>query len=301
MDNLDRSRRIWRFGIFEADVDAGELRRNGAKIRLQDQPFQILTVLLARAGKLVSREDLCREVWREGTFVEFDHALNTAVKKIRMAIGDDAVAPRYIETIPKRGYRFIAPVQPAKHATDLNVADLASNKSTTSVSWKIAGTVCVVVAVVVTGFAILHRARVAQAQEGKRVMLAVLPFENVSGDVGQESLCDGITQELITQLGRGDPRLGIAARSRVLPYRHTPKGAAQIGSELQVDYLMEGSLRRDGEHVRVTAELVRVSDQARIWGDNFDGENNNDLLVVESDLAKAIAARVRSDVLPAVP
>jgi TolB-like protein len=135
----------------------------------------------------------------------------------------------------------------------------------------------------------------------KGVVLAVLPFENASGDAGQQQLCDGLTQELITQLGRVDPsRLRVTARSRVLRYRNASKTVAQIGAELGADYLMEGNLRRAGSHVRVTAELIRARDEVRLWGDEFDNANGNESLTVEMEIAKAITDKVRADALLAM-
>lgn len=294
-------RGIWRFGVFEADLDAGELRKRGARIRLQEQPFQVLAVLLLREGQLVTREELRREVWPEDTFVEFDHALNTAVKKIRIALGDDACAPRYIETVPKRGYRFIAPVQAP---TDLLSGAVGTVVSKIPVAKRnlsrreIAATVgaCLAIALLI-GVLALHRLRAVTAAEKRRVVMAVLPFDCSRDDV-QQVLCDGIVQELITQLGRTDPeKLGVAARASVLPYRQTSKSLAQIGGELKADYLVEGCLRRDGQHVRVSVELIRVHDQVRIWGDDFDDEDDKNLLVLESDIAKRIATEVQSAVI----
>jgi TolB-like protein/DNA-binding winged helix-turn-helix (wHTH) protein len=297
MDESMPSRGVWRFGIFEVDGDAGELRRNGAKIRLQEQPFQVLTVLLSHAGSVVSREELRREVWGDGTFVEFDHALNTAIKKIRIAIGDDAIAPRYVETIPKRGYRFIAPIQPPIQLTSSPVANAVLPARRTP-RWVLAGGL-----IFVASLSIMMSSgpRAANQGGGRRIMLAVLPFETVGADAGQQSICDGITQDLITQLARVDPeRLGVTARGRILAYRNTNKTVAQIGSELGVDYLMEGNLRRDGSHVRVSAELIRLRDQSRLWGDSFDGaeRSGEDVLAIESELANRIATRARDELLP---
>jgi TolB-like protein/DNA-binding winged helix-turn-helix (wHTH) protein len=304
MAECSGSRGKFRFGVFEADLDAGELRKNGARLHVQEQPFQVLGVLLEHAGELVSREDICRRVWGERTFVEFDHALNTAIKKIRIAIGDDACTPRYIETVPKRGYRFIAPIQTQLDIQTNAVADvvLSERPRTPSGVLLIGGAGVAMVALALFGFVLLeHISRARSVQQARRIMIAVLPFENASGDVAQESLCDGITQELITQLGHNDPaRVWVAARTKVLPYRNTTKAVAQIGRELGADYVMEGNLRRDGARVRATAELIRARDEARLWGDEFDGVEDAGVLVVETELAKAIAAKVERDALLAV-
>jgi TolB-like protein/DNA-binding winged helix-turn-helix (wHTH) protein len=291
-----------RFGIFEADLDAGELRKNGARIHLQEQPFHVLSVLLERPGQLVSREDICRQVWGERTFVEFDHALNTAIKKIRIAIGDDAATPRYIETVPKRGYRFIAPIQAQQDVSASPVANVVLSGSTSSrLKPMFFGAVGMTVILAGIGAILLRGPGGSDARGARRILLAVLPFENASGDVAQESLCDGLTQEVIMQLGHSDPsRLWVAARSKVLPYRNTTKPVSQIGRELGADYLMEGNLRRDGARVRVTAELIRARDEARLWGEEFDGVEDAGVLAVETELAREIAAKIQSEALLAV-
>jgi TolB-like protein/DNA-binding winged helix-turn-helix (wHTH) protein len=300
MGDSNSSRGVLRFGVFEADLDAGELRKGGTKIRMQEQPFQVLSVLLHRAGDLVSREELRRQVWGERTFVEFDHALNTAIKKIRIAIDDDAATPQYIETIPKRGYRFIAPVQ----QQNVNAVEASGDvvlPHRVFPPWVVAGAVFVMIVLASLALLIVGGPTSPSVHGTRRVVLAVLPFENSSGDAAQEQLCDGLTQELITQLGRVDPsRLGVAARSRVLPYRNASKNVAQIGTELGADYLMEGNLRRDGSHVRVTAELIRARDQVRLWGDVFDNANGGEFLTVEMEIAKAITDKVREDALLAM-
>jgi len=285
------------FGVFEADLCAGELRKNGVRIHLQEQPFHVLSVLLERAGQVVSREQICREVWGEQTFVEFDCALNTAIKKIRIAIGDDAVTPRFIETVPKRGYRFIALLQtePAVWEKPVPHVVLDSPPRIPSRVWRAAG---VFAMVVLAGLSLAHLGARSGGVREAPIVLAVLPFENVSGDTAQEALCDGITQEVITLLGRSDPaRLGVAARNKILSYRHSTKAASQIGKELGADFLMEGNLRRDGPHVRVTAELIRARDEVRMWGDEFDELDDVGMLAVETELGKAIAAKVRKEAL----
>jgi TolB-like protein/DNA-binding winged helix-turn-helix (wHTH) protein len=311
MDVSDEPRGVRRFGIFEADLDARELRKAGARIQLQCQPFQVLSVLLLRAGQLVTRDELRHELWPKNTFVEFDHALNTAVKKIRHALGDDANCPRYIETIPKRGYRFIAPVQawpesrpssPGAHGTSSGASvptgphqpsesDQARSFSGRARDMALGMFVAIAALVGVLSLYPRHPATAA----ARRVMIAVLPLESSDNNLEGSGLCDGITQELITQLGRSDPaRLGVVARANVLGYRKTLKGLTQVGRELRADYVMEGNVRRNGSHLRVSAELIRVTDQARVWGDDFDQQENGDGLTVETDLAKSITARIHS-------
>ena len=300
MEKSERATDVWRFGEFEADVTAAELRKEGARLHLQDQPFQVLIVLLRRSGQLVRREQLRSEVWPEDTFVEFDQALNTAIKKIRVALGDDANAPRYVETIPRKGYRFIAEVSARAVKPGAGVADVVSRAEH---RWSLSGRRVIggLAAIGILLWAVVQDVRripAAQGRTQKKIVLAVLPFENWSDGSRQKYLCAGITQELITQLGRVDPgRLEVAAHTTVEPYGHTSRTVADIGRELHADYLVEGSLRSDRRHLRVSAELIRVSDQARLWGDDFDREDG-DLLTVERDVAASIGASVKTKMLP---
>lgn len=285
--------RVFRFGLFEADAQAGELRRDGAKVSLQEQPFQVLVALLERPGELVWREDLRQQVWPEDTFVEFDHALNTAVKKIRIALGDCANSPEFVETIPKRGYRFLAAVQVVEEA-------LPSSKKMTAAGgarqWLRRNPVSI--ALVTTLLLLLallgiFRRGVARDSAQKKMVLAVLPLEDWSDDASHARLCEGITQELITQSGHADPaRLVVVPHAATVAYRHTPKTVAEVARELHADYLIEGNLRGDDERVRVTVELIRASDESRVWGEDFDREAT-DSLALESEVAAAITEKAK--------
>jgi TolB-like protein/DNA-binding winged helix-turn-helix (wHTH) protein len=299
MEKSERATGVWCFGNFEADVDAGELRKDGAKLHLQDQPFQVLTVLLRRSGQLVRREELRSEVWPEDTFVEFDQALNTAIKKIRVALGDDASAPRYVETIPRKGYRFIAEVSARAEMSGGGVADVVSHPEHRWFSpRRVIGGVAAIGILLLAVAQVVRRIPAAQGRTQKKIVLAVLPFENWSEGSRQKYLCEGITQELITQLSRVDPgRLEVAAHAAAQAYGHTSKTVAEIGRELHADYLVEGSLRSDRQHLRVSAELIRVSDQARIWGDDFD-RKDGDMLTLEREVAASIGASVNTKMLP---
>ncbi len=291
--------RVFRFGPFEANVQAGELRRDGAKVSLQEQPFQVLVALLERPGELVWREDLRQQVWPEDTFVEFDHALNTAVKKIRIALGDCATSPEYIETIPKRGYRFLAPVEVMEKT-------LSHSKQMTGAAgvgrWLRRNPVTVtLVATVLLAVALLGTLRRDTARDSaeKKMVLAVLPLEDWSEDAGHALLCEGITQELITQSGQADPaRLSVVPHAASSAYRHTPKTVAEVARELHADYLIEGNLRADDERVRVTVELIRVRDESRVWGEDFD-RDSGDLLALESEIAAAITEKAKLAMLNA--
>jgi TolB-like protein/Tfp pilus assembly protein PilF len=231
-----------RFGPFEANLQTGELRKKGLKIRLQNKPFQILAALLEYPGELVTRDELHRRLWPGDTFVDFDNGLNTALTKLRESLRDSAEEPKYIETLPRRGYRFMVTV----------------NKPARS----------------------------------QLTMLAVLPFENLSGDQEQEYFSDGLTEEMITQLARLNPkRLGVIARTSSLRYKKTTKGISEIARELRVDWILEGSVRRAAERVRITAQLVRMQDESHLWAQNYDRELR-DILVVQSEVALAVAGEI---------
>jgi len=239
------------FGPFELDLDSGELRKYGNKIRLQDQPFLVLKTLIESPGEVVGKERLHKLLWPEDVFVDFDHGLNSALTKLRVALGDSAEKPRYIETVARRGYRFIGKLGPE-----------------------------------------------GAAPVPKRIMLAVLPFENLSDEAEQEFFSEGMTEEMITQLGRLDPaRLGVIARTSSMQYKKTTKTAAQIGEELKVDYVLEGSIRRAGNRIRITAQLIKASDQTHVWTEKYD-RTAEDVLVLQTEAAEQIARSLALELLP---
>ena len=238
-----------RFAAFTVDLRAGELRKSGVKIRLQEQPFQVLSVLLERPGELVTREELRDRLWPGNTFVDFEHSLATAVKKLRRALDDSAAHPKLIETLPRRGYRFIASVE-------------------------------------------------TEPQTGK-VILAVLPFDNMTGDPGQEYFSDGMTEEMIARLGRLHPqRLGVIARASAVRYKNSDRDVDQIGRELGADYILKGSARCAGGRVQIAVELVQVKDRTHLWADRFEG-NWTDVQSVHSEVVSQVAHALKVELLPA--
>src|SRR5258706_8901730 len=241
MSHFAIPRRILCFGSFEVDLASGELRRQGLKIRLQDQPLRLLALLLERAGEVVSREELRDKLWPADTFVDFDHSLNTAVRKLREALGDSAETPRYVETIPRRGYRFIAPVVPLHTVQPADSADAAvasvlpfpaAHPSTSARLPLILVIVVVVCAAALVAYWVLPRPG-PTTHSGRRLTLAVLPFDNLSGDTDQEYLSDGLTEEMITQLGRLEPdRLRVLARSSTWKYKRADRDIGRLRREL---------------------------------------------------------------------
>jgi TolB-like protein/DNA-binding winged helix-turn-helix (wHTH) protein len=327
----------YRFGPYEADLTRDELRKFGVKIRLEPKPWYLLVVLLERAGELVTRSELQRALWGEDVFVDFEHGLNVAVKKLRGALSDSADAPAYIETVAGEGYRFIGDVEqvlataPAS-ASPEPIGDALVLKVTAQSSMQLADSpalqpergaepplpavtiqpswlqkrkawppvaVVVCVALLTVALARLTWRRVPQPEHvhAGKIMLVVLPFENLSVDPGQEYFSDGMTEELSEQLGNLSPqRLGVIGRTSAMIYKHAPKTISQIGKDLGVGYVLEGSVRRDGSKLRVTAQLVQVSDQAHVWAQNYD-RDVRDLLQVEDDVASDIARQVTGSAL----
>jgi TolB-like protein/DNA-binding winged helix-turn-helix (wHTH) protein/Tfp pilus assembly protein PilF len=306
MAQLDDPHRILCFGSFEVDIVSGELRRQGLKIRLQDQPFRLLVLLLGRAGDVVTREELREKLWPADTYVDFDHSLNTAVRKLREALGDSAEAPRYVETLARRGYRFIAPVAPRPmaqlgHSASADVASLlpspAERLSTSAPCLLTFAIIVVICAAALVGYWMLPRPG-PTSESGRRSTLAVLPFDNLTGDADQEYLSDGLTEEMIIQLGRLEPdRVRVLARSSTWKYKRADRDIGRLRRELGADYVLEGSLRRAGERVRVTAQLVRVDDQSQVWAEAYD-RPFRDVLIMQSEVAETVARTIAVTLTP---
>lgn len=303
-----RSCGVIRFGLFEAHLHSGELRKDGIRIHLQEQPFQVLTVLLQHAGELVTREQLRQQVWPQDTFVEFDHALNTAIKKIRAALCDDAAIPRYVETIPKRGYRWIAPLRSAREpeiaavdespaVTELLPIPPQSRLSVPG-TWKWFAALLLVGILAALGFRFTRYAR----PDGERsTLLVVLPIENWSDDAEQARTCRGITEDMIGELaGLHMAHIQVVPDSTAIQYEHTSKTPNEIGRELGAGLILQANLRRTPRHVRLSAELVRIRDGARLWGNSFD-HPPADALEVEADLAHQVAADLQPALRSATP
>ncbi len=290
-----------RAGLFEVDLGSGEVHKSGRKVPLQEQPFRVLAILLERPGEVIPREELQARLWPADTFVGFDEGINTAIRKLRVAFGDSADNPRFIETIPRRGYRFLAPIHEATVETPHPTESVAVRDPTTrlphdrprSVLWPVAlSTAALLVVVASIGYLKRPHPSASSAAQ-KPVMLAILPFQNLSNDPAQEYFSDGLTEETITDLGQLSPeQLGVIARTSAMTYKHTNKTVSQIGHELGVDYILEGSVRREGGEARVSAQLIRVSDQTHLWAHNYE-RKLQDLLEVQNEIGKAIAEQVQ--------
>ena len=308
MPHADSPSTSYRFGLFEVDSRTGELRKQGRPLKLRGRPFDILLLLLARGGDVITREELRQQLWQADTFVDFDHGLNSAINRLREALGDSAENPRFIETLPKRGYRFIAPieipqvtvpavipapvipapVQPVPIVTE--VSEPAVSRRRLSLPSRVvlllaSGSLAIAVVVAGLYFKVVR----PSAPGSPRTTLAVLPFQNLSNDAEQEFFSDGFTEEMIAELGALDPgHLGVIARTTTMLYKNARKDVGQIRKDLGVDYVLEGSIRRAGSRMRITAQLVQTTDMTHLWAESYD-RDVSDVLAIQREVAMKIA------------
>lgn len=293
--------RVLRFDTFELDVRAGQLRKRGVRLRLQGQPLQVLTALLQRAGDVVTREELREQIWAADTFVDFDHSLHNAIARLREVLGDSAETPRYIETLPRRGYRFIAPVEAGDDASLSPSAkpaprgEVPAQARFTKLHTLALATVPVLL---VIGIALwLGRTGSAPTSAAPRLnSIAVLPLANLSGDPSEEFFADGMTDQLITDLAQVGS-LRVISRTSVLQYKQTKKTLPEIARELNVDAIVEGSVTRSGQRVRVTAQLLLGPADRHLWAKTYDGDAG-DVLKLQGEVADAIAQQIRAQLTP---
>jgi TolB-like protein/DNA-binding winged helix-turn-helix (wHTH) protein/Flp pilus assembly protein TadD len=310
-ENQQRDGRL-RFGVFDVDVRAGELRKHGLRVRLQEQPFQILAMLLEHPGQVVTRAELQKKLWPADTFVDFDHGLNKAVNKIRDALGDSAESPRFVETVARRGYRFLAEVKAADAAPgqsphvapppipaaetrdrpDLAVTPAATKNRAPSIAWKMAVFVPLALIAFFTGWKLHSRYYAATVIHS----LAVLPLESLSNDASQDYFADGMTDELISDLGQLSA-LRVISRTSVMGYKHAHKPLPQIARELNVDAIVEGTVLRSGDRVRITAQLIDATADKHLWSQSYEGELK-DTLALQNQVARAIADQIRIKLNP---
>src|SRR6266478_2240167 len=233
------------FDVYEADLRSGELRKQGVRVRLPEQPFQVLAILLEHPGEVVTRESMQKRLWPHGTFVDFEQGLNAAVKRLREVLDDSAETPRLIETLPRRGYRFIGSLA---------------------------------------------------AKPGRIESLAVLPLENLSGDAEQDYFAEGMTEALITSLAKIGA-LRVVSRTSVMQYKGVRKSLRDIALELQVDGVVEGTVQRSGERLRISAQLVHAPTDTHLWAESYD-RDLRDVLALQSEVAQAIAREVQVKLTP---
>jgi TolB-like protein/DNA-binding winged helix-turn-helix (wHTH) protein/Tfp pilus assembly protein PilF len=321
----------FRFGDgYELDLGAYELRQEGRALRLPRIPMEVLRLLIERRGNLVTREEIIERIWGREVFVDTDNSINAAIRKIRRVLKDDADEPRFIQTVPAKGYRFVAAVTevglapenpsasgemgaaadaistPKRISPDQVGTDQTSPHQTRSAAviespanikvlgwqrWAIGSAIALLLVTAIGIYAGWFR-RQASLPPATRVLLAVLPFENLTGDPGQEYFSDGLTEEMISQLGDLDPgHLGVIARTSVMHYKHSQDSIPQIGKDLGVQYVIEGSVRRDSERVRITAQLIQVKDQSHLWAREYDRELGH-LLQLQAEIAREAANEI---------
>jgi len=294
-----------RFGVFDADFRTQELRKQGVRVKLPQQSFQILQMLLEQPGELVTRDQLRQALWPGDTFVDFDHGVNNSIKRIRDALGDSAESPRYIETLPRLGYRFIgsidgkldvpspAPVPPPRYRWRLFTVLAKGAPRGYGIRAKVLASAVVAA---ITLLVIISMTRVREPWLGHRSppriqSLAVLPLVNLSSDVGQDYFTDGITEELTTDLGKISA-LRVISRTSAMQYKGTKKSLPEVARELNVDAILEGTVARSGSHVRITANLLQASPEKHLWAESYESEVG-DALRVQGQLAQAVAREIQ--------
>jgi TolB-like protein/DNA-binding winged helix-turn-helix (wHTH) protein len=283
---------VYRFGIFEVHPRSGDLRRNGVRLKVQEQPYQVLLKLLEHAGEVVTREELRSALWPADTFVDFETGLNTAIKRLRETLGDSAENPRFVETVPRRGYRFIG--MPTARAT---VAPAAVKARLRRVIPMTGGAIVLVMALL---FA-LHEGKWRERLLGRASprpieSLAVLPLTNLSGDPAQEYFADGMTEEVIAELSKIGA-LRVISRTSVMHYKGTSKTVPEIERELRVDALVEGSVVRSGDRVRVTAQLIDALADKHLWTERYYRQLK-DGLALQAEVARDIASEIKIRITP---
>jgi len=277
-------------GGFELRIRARELCRNGIRLKLRPQPFRVLQILVEHAGDVVTREEFQKQLWPSDTFVDFEHGLNSSVKNLRAALGDSVHEPRYIETVPKIGYRFIAAVERsaaedsgAHQARAETVSDEKQQPeppaapATPAMSRRqtIILALSAIAILAISGYWWRHPRR-SVASAPAHLMMAVLPFENLSGDPSQDFVTEGLTEEIISRLGQADPtQVGVIARTSIMQYKHSGQQVQAIGQRLGAQYVLKGTLRRDSDNVRITANLIRVTDSTPVWSHEYQRGANN--------------------------
>ena len=299
-----------RFGDdFELNVRAYELRSAGIPLKLKPIPMELLLFLVEHRGELVTREQIVERIWGKSVFLDTDNSINGAISRIRQVLRDDAERPHFVQTISGKGYRFSAlvtdagasPAQPTLSPQTATSEDLTTKASAQGGTvhvpilsrWPLLLGVLIALTATLIAYFGWTRSRTHASISTERLMLAVLPFENLTGDPTQEYFSDGLTEEMITQLGNLEPqRLGVIARTSVMHYKNSREQLEEIARKLGVQYVLEGSVRRDSGKVRITAQLIRVKDQSHVWAQQYDRELNN-LLTLQDEIGHAIAREIQ--------
>ena len=300
-------RRLISFATFQVDLSAGELLKQGRKVKLQGQPFALLALLLEHPGQIVTRNELKDRIWGSETVGDFDRGLNRAVNKIREALGDSAESPRYVETIPRRGYRFIGVIQPDRNVeaerTPASLPPSAvppvslSDSSEGKASRWAPGRWSLILVLALLGFAAFWRFRqtlnpFAPRHRASQIhAIAVLPLENLSNEASEEYFADGITDQLITDLAK-IRQLRVISRTSVMPFKKKRASLSEITAALGVDAVVEGTVVRSKERVRITAQLVQPGEERHLWAETYE-RNLTDVMDIQREIAMAIAKEIQ--------
>jgi TolB-like protein/DNA-binding winged helix-turn-helix (wHTH) protein len=298
---------VIRFGAYEVDARAGELRKQGVKIKLQDQPFQVLLLLLEKPGEVVTREELQKRIWPADTFVDFDHGIANAVKRLRDALSDSRENPRFIETLPRKGYRFIASAQTTPSSTpsvgtnagmsqSMPASPPAPRRRLRFVAVASGVLLAMLAGIGAGNLGVLRDRRHTRVLASRVRSIAVLPLTNLSENPDQEYLSEGITDALITELSQIS-NLRVISRTTTIRYKKTDKTLPQLAKDLGVDAVVEGTVQRSGDRVRVTAQLIYAPEDRNLWAKSYE-QDLRDILQLEQNLASAIARQIQAQLSP---
>ncbi len=289
--------RVVKFGVFEVDFRSGEVRKSGMKQKLAGQPFLVLQALLESPHQIVTREQLRQRLWSENTFVDYDLALKKAVNRLREVLGDSAENPHFIETIPRQGYRFIGTVEAVPRPENLPASATLPSKRRTASKWIVGGSLGALALVLFAFNAGKLSTRIFAGSRPPEIhSLAVLPLNNLSGDPEQEYFADGMTDELITDLAQISA-LRVISRTSVMHYKGTTKTLPQIARELNADAVLEGTVQRSGDQVRVRAQLIYAATDRHLWAESYEG-SLRDVLDLQNKVATEIARQIKIQVTP---
>lgn len=293
MEKTVAPRQAIRFGIFDLSMGARQLFKNGVRVKLQDQSFEILTLLVGRPGEVVTREELRQKLWPADTFVDFDHSLNTAIKRLRDALGDSAESPRFIETLPRHGYRFIAPLEGLDQAS----VELAARRNPAWYVWRVGLPLAALLAVLMGLNLDGWRHRLLGPGVSPRIRsLVVLPLENLSNDPAQEYFAEGMTDALTSDLAQFNT-LRVISRTSAIHYRGARKTLPEIAKELNVDAVVEGAVVRSGDRVRISAQLIYAPTDMHLWAHSYEG-GLHDVLALQNEVARDIANEIKIKLTP---
>jgi TolB-like protein/DNA-binding winged helix-turn-helix (wHTH) protein/Flp pilus assembly protein TadD len=286
-----------RFGLFELDVRAGELRKRGVKVPLQGLPVQVLTLLLQNPGHVVTRDELRTRLWPADTFVDFDHSLHNAIARLREALGENANSPRFVETLPRRGYRFIGPLDSPVVPPSAEPKVERSGRFRRALLPSLLVLLAVVAALVGLNVGGVRSKLLGKPVSAAHIdSIAVLPLKNLSDDREQDYFADGMTEALITDLGKVSA-LRVISRTSVMRYKDTKKPLPEIARELQVDALVEGTVARSGDRLRITANLIQASPERHIWAETYE-RNLSDVIALQNDVARSITQQIQVQLTP---